>query len=78
MDNSLADHLHHELRLLQNHASLLAYLLCSNKLRQDFVIAALASLDSTVPVGPSPASPVAGDSTQPVGSGVLNVWFFGF
>ena len=69
MDSSLAAHLHAELRLLQDHASLLAYLLCSNQDRQAFVTIALALLDSVIPFRPSFSPPIASDSTQLVGSG---------
>ena len=72
MDSCLATHLKAELRLLQDHASLLAYLLGSNQDRQASVTIALASLDFAVPIGPSPAPPVAGDSPQPAGNGDID------
>ena len=72
MDSSLAAHLQVELRLLQDHASLLAYLLCSNQDRQASITATLTSLDSIVLNELSPAPLVASDFPQPVGSGDID------
>ena len=55
--------------MLQDHASLLADLLCSNQDRQASITTALTSLDSDVPARPSPTPPVASAFTQPVGGG---------
>ena len=63
IDSSLVAHLYVESRLLQDHASLLAYLLHSNQDRQASVTTVLALLDFVVPVRPSPTPSVVGDST---------------
>ena len=65
MDNRLVAHLQAKPRLLQYHASMLAYLLLSNQDKQAFVTSALASIHSD---GPSAVPIVTDDSPQPVGN----------
>ena len=67
--DSLVAHLQVELRLLWDHASLLAYLLRSNHDRQASVSIALATLYSNGPVDAFPVPPVQAYSAQPTTSG---------
>ena len=65
MDMGIIPHLRVELRLLQDHASLLKYLVLSNRDRQASVSATLAALQPDKPVGVSAAPPPFADTTQP-------------
>ena len=66
MGNLLVVHLHAELRLLQDHASILASLLRYNQDRQTSASVVLSVLIS---VSPSAIPPTAHNSPQPTGSG---------
>ena len=65
MDMGIIPHLRVELRLLQDHASLLKYLVLSNRERQASVSATLAALQPAKPVGVFAAPPPLVDKTQP-------------